>query len=661
MAAKQEHFFSITNGKLQKYYGPGGDLVVPEGVSSIDSWAFKDRKTVTSVIIPEGVKEVGEGAFWRCNGLASVTIPDSVDRIGDDAFHGCKSLISVTIPKKVTSIGSHTFYNCNSLTSVTFLGEIKSIGNLAFRNCFKIRSVTIPHWVPDLKVLLENGFMSLCCAEDSISEIPTYYRTHALLGFVNKSNTDMDSELAKSYLKYAKRNAAKLLPFAFQYQELLQFMCEQGLIPAKEYDAYLKEAEKRENTELKAVLLGYLGTVGVESVSDARKNNEKVKDSYADALAGRISLRDPSEGIKGMTFVIAGRVKKDYWSEWSSQSLKEYLESYGAHLASTVTKNTDYLVTYSAGKDQNKHRKAQEYGVLEISKAEFQEMIGLRYKDAKSVVIPSWIRKIPGDAFSGCHSLTNVIIPDGVTAIGAGAFMDCNNLMSIEIPIGVTSIESNTFMNCRALKNVTIPDGVTAIKEFAFKDCCSLTSILIPAGVTSIDSSAFFGCANLMEVTIPDTVTSIGMDAFFGTAVFLDRKRWEYSVLYIDKHLIKAEKTLEGSYKIQSETYSISKNAFRDCTKLTDVTIPGSVSSIGSFTFGDCISLTSVTIADGVKSIGYCAFEGCSNLKSIRIPVSVMNIGSSAFSECSGLTIYSESGSFAEKYAKENNIPFVAE
>ncbi|MFR6424693.1 MAG: leucine-rich repeat domain-containing protein [Oscillospiraceae bacterium] len=57
-----------------------------------------------------------------------------------------------------------------------------------------------------------------------------------------------------------------------------------------------------------------------------------------------------------------------------------------------------------------------------------------------------------------------------------------------------------------------------------------------------------------------------------------------------------------------------------DCTSLTSVTIPDSVTSIGEYAFSGCTSLTSVTIPDSVTSIGECAFYECTSLTSVTIP-----------------------------------------
>ena len=77
---------------------------------------------------------------------------------------------------------------------------------------------------------------------------------------------------------------------------------------------------------------------------------------------------------------------------------------------------------------------------------------------------------------------------------------------------------------------------------------------------------------------------------------------------------------------------------FFDCSGLTSLTLPSSVTEIGEHAFLNCRGLTNFTIPSGVTSIGTSAFFCCYGLISLTIPSSVTSIGGFAFNDCSGLT-----------------------
>ena len=76
---------------------------------------------------------------------------------------------------------------------------------------------------------------------------------------------------------------------------------------------------------------------------------------------------------------------------------------------------------------------------------------------------------------------------------------------------------------------------------------------------------------------------------------------------------------------------------FNDCSGLTSLTLPSSVTKIGCYALSNCIGLTSLTLPSSITEIGELAFLNCRGLTNFTIPSGVTSIGSGAFFCCYGL------------------------
>lgn len=316
------------------------------------------------------------------------------------------------------------------------------------------------------------------------------------------------------------------------------------------------------------------------------------------------------------------------------------------------------------------------------------------------VVIPANVDVITSPAFSGCTTLSSVTIPGSVETVGADTFVGCTGLTGVTIQYGVENVSFEAFAGCTGLTNITIP-GSVSLGQSVFLNCTGLTSVMLDDGITEIPDHVFDGCMGLTEIRIPGSVTFIDTYAFRDTPWL--KSLGDFAVI---NGILAVYQGAESDITIPDYVKSISPGAFRDCPGLSKVTLPNSftniesrvflnshvkevvipesvtviedtsfsgcinlagvvlpnsLTAIGNGAFCGCSSLTAVVIPSGVTAIGPFAFEQCTNLKKLVIPDSVTSIGNDLLWKSSNAVIYGKAGSYAERYSKENGIPFVTE
>ncbi|MBE6555434.1 MAG: hypothetical protein E7663_04285 [Ruminococcaceae bacterium] len=173
--------FTIEGGILKRYRGKGGDVVIPEGVTEVDSYVFNGNTAVTSVVFPGTLKRIGNYAFDGCTSLKTVTFPEGITHIGDKSFYHCTSLQALPFPSTLVSIGTLCFAECTSLTTVRFPYGLAVIERHAFARCSNLREAYIPSSVRtiDEEVFDQCGKATVYCrAKKPFFGVPAGWHKH---------------------------------------------------------------------------------------------------------------------------------------------------------------------------------------------------------------------------------------------------------------------------------------------------------------------------------------------------------------------------------------------------------------------------------------------------------------------------------------------------
>ena len=503
----------------------------------------------TNLVLSNKATKIGSCAFCNFRQLTSVIIPNSVTSIEDSAFYGCRNITNITIGNNVVSIKTGAFYGCNNLESIIIPNSVITIGNYAFYNCVNLESITIPNSV---------------------------------------------SSIGESAFRFCK-NAT-----------------------------IIKIGNNVTN-------------IGNSAFSDC-------------SVLESIIISNSVTSIAGYAFSSCGKLANIYYNgaieDWCTISFGNYTSNPTYYSGSLYLLDNNGTIEY----DDNKYRLFDDTDLVLSDKAtKIGSFVFYKFMQLTSVIIPNSVTVIEEEAFYCCRNLASITIGNSVTSIKKYAFYGCNKLESIIIPNSVTNIGEEAFSYCNKLESITIPNSVTSIGSGAFNNCTceilwndnpSITSIgeaafrnykgatvTIPNSVTSIGYNAFSSCSNLTKIEIPNSVTTIGGSAFAGCTALVS-----ISIPFV------GDKAHTSSDRYQYPLGHIFGTSDYTGTTSTSQTYYGSsTSSTTSTTFYIPTTLKQVIIT-GSGYIQYGAFYNCSNITSVAIPVSITNISNYAFYNCTSLS-----------------------
>ena len=597
-------------------------VVVEEGVTSVEQYAFSGNTYLQSITLADSVTTVEARAFYDCSKLTTVDL-GGVTTIGERTFYECENLQNVTLSKDLTEIGDYAFYKC-AVRSVS-VPNVTVIGSNAFYYCTALRSIDLSE---NLVSIGEDAFYNTGLTELVIPDSVTTIGPGAFTACDSLTSVVLGDGLTQ--ISYQAFKGCDLLEEVVigKNVEIIGSYAFEDCIALKE--VYIPDSVTKINSyafdSCKAITDVYLGSGLREEYcisSDAFKFCESIANVW---------YRGTQEQWTAMR--VTG----------SSYQFTHYLtDANRYYMMGACGEQVWWDVAFDGTMTIAGSGPMFDYGG-DMGWPEWNDNV---FTKVKKIVVEPGVTTIGNESFGWMENLTEVVLPEGLTKIGDYSFSYSTALKTVKLPASVTEYGVGAFDGCTVLDGIwadkdskyfyndshgvlfskdgvllqapaslkgvyDIPAGTTAIAPYAFSSCFDLTLVNYPDSVTSIGKYAFYRCTGLTKLNIPDTVTEIGAGAFCMCTGL--------ETLDIPKGITKIEDVV-----------------FDECFGLTEIVIPDNITEIGESAFFDCFNVKTVTIPDSVTTIKDYAFAWLWALESVTIPNSVTYMGVNAFEECTAL------------------------
>lgn len=680
--------FIIKDGVLVKYTGWQPFVEIPDTVTAIGDEAFLNNKTMIHVLIPDSVTSIGESAFEGCTSLLSVSIPDSVESIGQSAFEGCTSLgyaylpnnvkytviesslfrecsvlKEIELPDSIIKIGARAFEECHLLEQVIFNEKITLIDYEAFKDCESITDLVLPQYVTELEWESFAG-----CDGITELEIPKSLKKATAYGYSGTARfgpfSECDNLSRITFQKGTKEIAEGLFGNCTGLKEIE--------IP----NSVTKIGREAFTwcTNLETVKFS-TNLVDIDDVAFYHCDNLVVL-NFPDVVT-RIGARTFEECNSLKEVILPSSLTELEWQAFASCSQIRKVEIPKGLKKAETWGDGWYPKSGPFSDCNNLTEVVFEEGITKVADGLFGNCTGL-----EEIIIPNTVKEIGEGAFTYCSNLKkvklsdsieridyvafrkctvleNIEVPESLKSIGAGAFVDCQTITEINLPDSVSEIGDSVFQGCKKLEKVKLPSELYEIEDYMFADCVSLKEIIFPKKIKSIGTEAFLNCITIEDLNLAQSISEINESAFDGCEG-LNKINLPKDLMYIRKAAFRNCSSLT-QVKMSNLVNYMGDNVFENCNFLTDIVLSARIKAIPSQTFQGCSSLESIILPYQVETIEDNAFKNCTKLKKITIPKATTSISDSAFSYPDKMTIYGVAGSYAEQYAKENDIAFVAQ
>lgn len=651
--------------KVEKRSTTVGDLILPEGVESINPYSFYNCAHMMSITLPDSIKKIGDYAFYGTSRLGEVhvglldtwlgiefgknhanplsfagnlwiadeltreiVIPANITKLNEGVFNGCTSIMKLKIEGELTEIPSYAFYECSKLESIEFGNSVKSIGAWAFYGCRSLKSVTLPDSV---EAIGENAF----------ADCIRLYSLDVGNGLCEIGETVFTGCRELVSVKLGK-NVTKIAQNAFLGSKKIIEVCNLSSLDISGLN-FLNNAVyvygEGEGSRISILTEG--DASGLVFYRDGIG-------TYLVGYAGETTKLKLSREILGEDFAV-------YKMAFYRSYIKELIIGEGVtsfHKDAFLDCSISSVSVPSVLVWCNISFESETANPFYVAEKLFVEG---GEKEITEITIPTEVTAIPAYAFAGLGQIKTFALHDGIKSIGKGAFLGClraftetNNVSYI----GKWAVEVD-----KTKSNATFKSDTVGFADGIF-DGTNLTDITLDAGVLpilpkdtvksltisggKIASGAFKEFTALESVSLSSSISkdSISEGAFDGCIAT--------SVTASVAHLPSLRGEVVTSLTINGG--SVKRTDVTHFTSLKSLTIVAGVNGIEKGCFKDFTTLESLAVRGGIYTIPDNAFEGCISLRNVSLHRDITTIGTDAFFRCALAMKYEHGGYYIDNW-----------
>ena len=556
------------NGMIIAYKGSNTTVTVPasvvqngEVVTVVGVKSFRNP-ILTNITVSEGITKIDAGAFANMTKLKRVKLAKSILEIGNKAFENCSSLVSVVLPENTKTIGSDIFIGCSSIGIIVLNNNISTEQNLA--------NISNGDW------FYQSNATSVVVSSMKSKGIYSKYSSIATTNEWEVKAYDGKNYIT-AYLGSSREITVPALVVENDYSKI--------------YEIYGLAALKKFN------LTSIIISEGIEALG-LNINEDQMEQAFS-----ILGLMDPETYAIDAPFMCMG--------EGSDLKFNDSLTTF------VLPDSLDVVGIYGfAGvklKGLNTLIELKNISVLGLAAFELAEVDEIRVNLSATKTLLS----IGEYAFT--DSTARIIkIGYGPTTIGSSAFRDCANLTELNLPASIVTIGDSAFSGCSSLK---VLDLRNARQIGSISDCSSLEKIILGASLYSP-----YAVSNISGKNGSTWFYEGGSD----TAVSYFDLAGTYVAEKPDLSTVWTYEQINGKWYITGYTGNS-----------VNLTVPSSlvingteaqIAGIKSINTNEGVDIETLVISEGIAEILENALSGKTKLSSITLPQTLTSIGANAFS-----------------------------